>query len=292
MDDENNFQNIVSCLTTLGPFVTVAGVLFVYGPPRTRITDSDLKTLQWVQAFCGPDFYQNITVVTSMWDDYNQRSFKRAWGRMLDLISNENIVNVLDPPERYHGGSLYHHGLPGGQGTALSFPSVLYQETMGAQRGEEVRKMIQRRYAESKPVKLQVIRELESGTPQNEMEAAKVLKFKPVGSKIIIRNGKAIVSTMSPAPASLGPQPAQSSIPKPQANNARTAKQGKSNTQSEPKLTPPSWIQRLFMWFEIGKQAATYYQQARQSGSTRGKSPSWGILGTLKNWWSGNPPEQ
>lgn len=39
----------------------------------------DLKTLQWVQCFCGPEFYKNIVVVTTKWDRFTEDDFKELW---------------------------------------------------------------------------------------------------------------------------------------------------------------------------------------------------------------------
>lgn len=66
MEEIPNLKDIIGCLSTLGPFVKIAGLMFVYGKVDNRLTDLDPKLIQWVQ--CGPQFYKNITVVTTQWD--------------------------------------------------------------------------------------------------------------------------------------------------------------------------------------------------------------------------------
>jgi hypothetical protein len=60
--------------------------------------------------------------------------------------------------------------------------------------------LIRRRYADSKPAKLQGAREVESGIPILETEAAKVLKADMVRTKIRIYDGRAVVSVKPDAP--------------------------------------------------------------------------------------------
>ena len=63
MDDMENMEDIVGCLNALGPFITIAGALFVYGGGQRRMMAHDLTTIQWVKCFCGPEFYRDITIV-------------------------------------------------------------------------------------------------------------------------------------------------------------------------------------------------------------------------------------
>jgi hypothetical protein len=305
MDNMANFDDIISCLEVLGPFVTIAGLLFVYGPPTTRLRNEDLKTIQWVQCFCGPEFFRNVTIVTSQWDTWSKVAFNQAWVRLADLLNHEEVAQILDPLARYHGGSVYHHGFPGGEGSIDAFPLVLSYEEKELQRGDELRNLIRRRYADSKPAKLQVAREVESGIPILETEAAKVLKADMVRTKIRIHDGRAVVSVKPDAP----PTPSSAG----QGSPTPPTEQPKAQPQQPPKpapsisgstATPPpkakrtqnarSWSQKLWDWFEICKQAAVYFEQAgnmkHESRNDKTKTgPVWSIWGSFRDWWWGSP---
>lgn len=109
--DVENFHDIVSCLDALAPFVTIAGLLFVYGGTQDRMYSHDLATTQWVKCFCGPKFYRHITIVTTKWDSLQEDDFREAWARFTGVINDPTITDILNPGKRYHGGSVYHHGV-------------------------------------------------------------------------------------------------------------------------------------------------------------------------------------
>ena len=306
MDDSANFENILSCVTALGPFVTIAGLIFVYGSIDNRFKEHDVKTIQWVQCFCGPDFYRNIVIVTNMWDQYKEKQFRKQWEKLADFTRNENVKQILSPPERYHGGRIYHHGLPGGDGTVDSVTFVLDHEDDSSKRGDELRKLIQRTYsaADSKPVTLQVLEEMKDGIPPQETQAAKALKAIPVHTKINIRDHRAIVcsteisqSTAAPAippsgtptPPAPSPQAPITQVPTPGAI-APKPKVEKAAEKSRQQASPQSWFERLLAWFEIGKQASVFFKQARESARAKTKPPTWSVWGSLKDWWAGTPP--
>ncbi|KAH7310142.1 P-loop containing nucleoside triphosphate hydrolase protein [Rhexocercosporidium sp. MPI-PUGE-AT-0058] len=306
LDDSANFENILSCLTALSPFVTIAGLIFVYGSMENRFKEADVKTIQWVQCFCGPEFYRNIVIVTNMWDQYKEKQFRKQWEKLSDFTRNENVKQILNPPERYHGGHIYHHGLPGGDGTVDSGTSVLDYEDDSSKRGDELRKLIQRTYsaADSKPVTLQVLEEMKDGTPQQETQAAKALKAMPVHTKINIRNHRAVVCTTDTSqhtttpgiPTSEAPTPPAPSrqVPIHQAPTPETIapkpKVPKAAEKSRQQASPQSWFERLLAWFEIGKQASVFFKEARESAHTKTKPPTWSIWGSLRDWWAGAPP--
>src|SRR5947208_214024 len=106
----------MSCLDALGPFVTFAGILFVYGGTGERMTGHDLVTTQWVKCFCGPEFYRYVTIVTTKWDSFIDASFKEKWVRFTGLLDDPIVADLLKPAasdqnRRYHGGAVYHHGI-------------------------------------------------------------------------------------------------------------------------------------------------------------------------------------
>ncbi|KAF4622692.1 hypothetical protein G7Y89_g14335 [Cudoniella acicularis] len=268
------FLNIINCLTALGPFVTIAGLIFVFGSPNTRMMAHDAKTAQWVQCFCGPKFYRNIIFVTNKWDEYNKKAFEKAWERVGELISDGNVKQILDPPGRYHGGSLYHHGLPGGKRTVGCHGSVLCHEENGLERGKEFEKLILKCYSKTEPAELQVISELNNGTPPLETEAAKALKAQPFKTQILIHEDRAVVSTTikvqpvqvpqiqvpkNPNTPTPKPSAPETSAASPQAPPPKTPTMAEAGTPEPPntnakasaskpnKPVRPSWIENFFI---------------------------------------------
>ncbi|KAF5987871.1 hypothetical protein FCOIX_762 [Fusarium coicis] len=199
-DDIENFKDSVSSLIAFGSFIEVVGVLFVVGNPGTRLDQQDAKTIRWLQCFCGPDFFRNITVITSFWDTYNAGSFKQAFNRMQSLHDDPMFQKILNPSSserRYHGAHIYHHGVVGGNLTLESFPGLDYTEKR-RERREELRNLIRRRYAERryKPTKLQFMREVEKKVPFLETEAAKALRAPAVGITVNIVDGRCAIEAV------------------------------------------------------------------------------------------------
>ncbi|OCK73994.1 hypothetical protein K432DRAFT_270626, partial [Lepidopterella palustris CBS 459.81] len=174
MDDKSNFENIMSCLVAFGPFVTIAGVLFLHSSKEDRMTNDEVKTVQWLQCFCGPEFFQNITIVTTKWDTYNSKSFQRAREQLQNLTNGEDIGAILHPPDPYVGASLYNHGIPGG-GVSDSWGDPLDIDDDRSERAAEIGKVIQQLHRNPAPAQLQVNREMEEGKDIMETTAAKAL---------------------------------------------------------------------------------------------------------------------
>ncbi|KAI9728601.1 MAG: hypothetical protein M1834_007629 [Cirrosporium novae-zelandiae] len=273
MNDIANFEDICNCLEALSPFVTVAGVLFVYGHPKTRMSKEDLKTVQWIECFCGPEFYRNVTIVTSQWDALSLDGVETTWESLDSLLAHHDVDQILNPPDPYYGGSVYHHGFPRGEGSVDAYPTILSLKRASPQRGDELKDLIRRRYADSKPAKLQIVCEVESGTPRLETEAAKALKADVICTKICILNSRVVVSVEGNSQQPPISPEAPSTAP----------------TQVE------SWFEKLSPWLETAKQAAVWFMEARWQGhesSNRKDSsagPVWSLLGTFQDWWWGPP---
>lgn len=312
IDDMANMDDIRSCLVTLGSFLTVAGVLLVYGRPGDKLTAADTMTLRWVQCFCGPAFFQNITIVTSKWDELKQKPFNNYCVKVDQLTQGVDVALVLDPPERFHGGAWYHHGLPGGNLSADAYPQVLDYESEEEQRAEELRNLIRRRYASnprSLPV-LQFAAEIASGLPWEETEAAKVLTNNVCKSKIQIRDGRAVVvptdttnvelkSEPSPSAKDSSPKPAQEHKTEVNPNTGTPPADGSAKPKPAQKPTPPppkpDSNKKFFSWLEVAKQVAVYFSLVRKASSKGDteKKPEWANLwGAFTNWWSGPPPQK
>ncbi|EXJ75707.1 uncharacterized protein A1O5_00214 [Cladophialophora psammophila CBS 110553] len=274
MDDMENFEDILECLNALGPFVTVAGLLLVCQTPQARHRSDDIKMIRWAQCLCGPAFFRNITFVTSKWDEWSPKSFQNSWERLeTQLLPHPDVSRILAPQGRYHGGSIYHHGFPGGIGSADSYDLLMDRNDDEEKRGDELRKMIDERYGgrqNSKPAKLQVVREMDSNIPRLETEAAKALRADVVGTNIYIHGDRAIVRAPTQPP--LPPPPPSSD----QENN----KNGKP------------FSDKFWGWFEVCRVAAEFFKEARKrqyesNNNTTGTKPVWSLWASIKGWWWG-----
>ncbi|KAH0531365.1 hypothetical protein TsFJ059_000205, partial [Trichoderma semiorbis] len=173
-NDVENLGNIMACLYSLGLFMAPSGVIFVFGKVGTRFMEHDLKTVRWIECFCGPKFFKNITIVTSMWDKIVEDDFEEECGKIDQLVGVPDIAQILNPPGRYEGGIMYHHGLPEGKLEGVQYSSVMSKKRHRQQRSDALRDLIRDRYA-------------------NYMEAGKVLTARQSDIEIKIFDDRAIV---------------------------------------------------------------------------------------------------
>ncbi|KAH8197457.1 hypothetical protein TruAng_008388 [Truncatella angustata] len=270
-DDLDTFRNIFSCLIALGSFVQVVGVLFVLGKPGTRLDQQDVRTLRWVQCFCGPEFFRNVTFVTSFWDSYSASYFKKAYNTMQYLLEDETFCQVLhpfDPLKRYHGAYIYHHGVTGGKLTMESYPCLALEENI-SERRDELRGLIRRRYAELKfkPVKIQFETELEKDIPFLETEATKVLQAPAVGTTVKIIGGKCVAQVPNEGPEATVPPP-------------------KTKRDATRSTLWTSWAESIGKWFDLATTLADYFAAARQQSTPETTSRMRHTWDNIRSWWS------
>ncbi|KAI8676078.1 hypothetical protein NCS56_00494700 [Fusarium sp. Ph1] len=264
-DDIDIFRNTVSCLVAFGSFVQVVGVLFVIGNPGTRLDQQDSRTLRWLQCFCGPAFFRNITFVTSFWDSYNDESFQQAYSRMQSLDEDKVLCQVLRPSsleKRYHGAYLYHHGVAGGRLTPDSYPGLSVNKKK-AERREELCNLIRLRYAELKykPVKLQFMMEVENKVSFLDTEAAKVLRAPAVGVAIRVVDGKCIIEA-----------------------EKKTEETPPLHFEEAPEEKPMSWRKTIYEWYDVVVRVTKYFREARAEEISAIAS-AWQ---SIRDWWSIN----
>ncbi|KAK5993929.1 hypothetical protein PT974_07367 [Cladobotryum mycophilum] len=300
MDNVANFNNIASCLMALGSFVTVAGVLFVYGEPGSRVLQDDSRTIHWIQCFCGPKFFSNITIITTNWDNLNQTSYVRARRRVTEATKDESFAQILKPPGCYLGGSMYHHGLLGGELTAN--PEFLDVDEDGAQRGDEIRNLVRQRYKGVKPAEPQIMRELKEGLGLMETEAGKALKGDPTKRRVAIEDDRAVVVDQVPVHnAVYDGDVAQPSVP--QGNNAGPSSSAKRNINAKTSMprynnehTPAepsdeSIFKGIVRWLGVGFQAAVFFFSAQKTGYESGNknnnkdASGWSPWSWFRGWW-------
>ncbi|KAI0502736.1 P-loop containing nucleoside triphosphate hydrolase protein [Xylaria bambusicola] len=197
MDDMDCFCDIIACLEVLGPFVTVAGLIFVTGGNQERLTQQELKTIHWIKCFCGPQFYRYITIMTSKWDKISEDDFEEGWNSMLSMLEmNPSFAEILNPPvtsrhtsnHDFEGGRVYHHGIV----VNKDHPSVplnrLSLRHHGKERADIAVTMIRNHYKTAPGVKLQIIHEMGNNISWYNTEAAKVLKHNPNDIKLHVHN--------------------------------------------------------------------------------------------------------
>ncbi|KAI1111265.1 P-loop containing nucleoside triphosphate hydrolase protein [Nemania sp. NC0429] len=255
MDDMDCFHNIIACLHVLGPVVTVAGLIFVTGGNQERLTAQELKTMQWIQCFCGPDFYRNITIMTNKWDKISEDDFDEAWESMQGMLNeNATIAEILHPQKlmtsesnlkHYEGGYIYHHGIVMG-GYHPDVPSeCLSLRRQSEARAEMAIAMIRNRYKKITEVKLQVVHEMDNNIPWDKTEAAKVLKLNAVDIKLQFRDG--IVQ-----------------VPVKDEQKYLRDESDHGTSQLAPENQGPTdqdqtWLDRVWSWILIAKDAAMFF---------------------------------
>ena len=301
INDRENFHDVMTCLDALGPFVTIAGLLFVYGGTQDRMYAHDLTTTQWVKCFCGPEFYKYITIVTTKWDSLREESFREAWERFDGVVNDPIIAEILHPTligtKRYDPGSVYHHGVVMDDANPGVPLGCLARDTDAYQRTKDVRAMIMKRYSTNPRVKLQIVQEMADGVLWYETEAARVLQNSNLTIKLnmvddllrvtvipdkepaeLITEPKVrkTASTLPPVPTLLASPPPYTEKPAELTTKPKVRTTASTLPPVHVPLTPPSpvrsrdpwsskpqrsWYSRLWDWLEKAKEVAVFFQQ-------------------------------
>lgn len=271
LDNDSVFDDIMSCLFAIGPFVTTVGVMFLHDITQPRMSAGEMKTFRWLQCFCGPQFYEKITIITSKWDIYTkERDKKLALGR-LEELKRDIFPPILGPPLEIPAGRLYNNGLLDGDKKNWENPLDCVDDQK--QRAEAARQLIHTRYGNvDKVPELQIRSELDFGRRLGETEAAKVLNASATKTTVVILRRKAILMDLDAAfetdPATL-----------------------KSDQKTEPKEqakpfyeSPMKELVRkgtMYSWLDIAKQVAGLFMTQRSS-ITKEATQLWE---RIKGWW-------
>lgn len=295
VSNDENFVDIIGCLNGLGPFVDIVGLLFVYGGSNSdRLGNDDLRTIQWVQCFCGPNFYSKIVLVTSKWDRLKPKAVRQAWTRMEDLLRTPAMKALHNPSTRHEGATIYHHGLPGGVGPPGEAVRVLDKDEDSEERSAELKSMITRIFKSTPIIKLQVAQELGDNGDWSKTEAAKLLSSDPQSITIEIQANRSVVcyKSNSPSPASYDPdnstktdaEPGESAQPSKAASNSSTSlPSSQPRKADEPHSQKKMWYQSLFKWLAVAWAAAAFFQGARAQYQN---STNTGAEGAAQSWFS------
>lgn len=256
----------MACLYSLGFWMIPTGVMFVFGKVGTRFMEHDLKTVRWIECLCGPNFFKNIIIVTSMWDRLVEEDFEEECQKIHELVDVPDIARILNPPGRYEGGIMYHHGLPKGKIEDAQYSSVMSKKRHGKQRSDALKDLIRDRYADCKPpLKLQVMRDDISVVSWTDTEAGKVLVAHQSEIEIKIFDDRAIVHKKIPDLVWM----------------ARI----RYETEEPQEDNEGSWLRIVYRWYEVMKSVSSYFDEAqklRKEGIQR--PPAWSLWGSLKNW--------
>jgi hypothetical protein len=291
------FQDIVSCIDALGPFVTFGGLLFVYGGRQTRLTENDKATIQWVKCFCGPEFYEHMTIVFTQWDWNNEAGLKQMWNTVQGLIGDEPLQGLLNPPathqQRYHGASVYYHGLRVGDSANGSL-QALGKDECAAERALRAQQMVKERYSSPHTARLQICREIANKIPWHKTEAAKVLFHHHSQFRVDIKDGLNRVTILSEEDRAKAKHPKNS-----QATEGEQKKEPTPKLEHKPSASAykpqKSWSESFFEWLDVATKAAKFFWENRSKRGSRNakpgeKSTTWGdTWKTVQNWWSGTP---
>lgn len=73
-NDENQsdieiFSIILKWFQTMSQYCNLAGILYVHDISQKRVSGSAKLNLDMLKALCGPGFYKNVTILTTMWGD-------------------------------------------------------------------------------------------------------------------------------------------------------------------------------------------------------------------------------
>jgi hypothetical protein len=164
------------------------------------MSTSGLQTIQWLQCFSGPRFFQHITVVTTKWDKHKARDITEARTKVQELKSD--YLQLLLHPPHAKGGNIYHHGIPNGGQTDQDWEFPLEIGEQRDERSAQIKTFIHNQYGKAPGMKLQIEMELERNIPLMKTEAAKAYKAKPLDTDIRIHERWAIVTTTSPRASS------------------------------------------------------------------------------------------
>ncbi|KAL4952903.1 hypothetical protein BDW69DRAFT_184975 [Aspergillus filifer] len=168
LNDKNVYEDIMSCMCTLDQKVTIAGVMFVHSMRLAdRLVESEMKTICWLQCFCGPQFFGNITIVLNQWDRFTKDDMDQA--RSIAKELEDSAFRSILSPEHVKGGRLYRHGMEMSDGHDYH-----YKCSDGV-------------------AKLQVLEELSMGWGLYETEAAMSLFNNFSSSTICILRQKAVI---------------------------------------------------------------------------------------------------
>ncbi|EED11934.1 hypothetical protein TSTA_000120 [Talaromyces stipitatus ATCC 10500] len=267
------YEDIMSCVCTLGQWVTVAGIMFVHDARQQRLTQSEMTTIRWLECFCGPQFFQNVTIVQTQWDRITEDDVDQARD-IAEELQTSAFKDILFP-KHVRGGCVYNHGVRVGNGSDWD---IFSRKRNPAERSQMAADFVQYQYERCDGVgRLQVLEELAQGWGPYETEAAKTLFNASSTPMICVLRYKAFVVDLD-----------EEVMPKVKEEDEATAAEPSAKQQAAESST--------WKWWEIAKEVAWTFWGFERTGTTKFteymESVTTDVWERLKGWWSGKTPPQ
>ncbi|KAI0172962.1 P-loop containing nucleoside triphosphate hydrolase protein [Hypoxylon sp. FL1284] len=263
--DMDIMDHILSCIDVLGSYVTIAGALYLYDCHADRLTTEQAKTLRWLQCFCGPNFYQNITVVSTKWDSLSPKEQDKAMTRFESLKTNSDsgFGQILQPPAPFTGGQVYYHGVE--LDDHWDNRRCLDPDDDVPERKRLAQRMIQRRYGDASVTDLQILVEKQKNKEKQQTQAVRALEAEIDSSKIRIKGESAIILDIN----------AQDPIPGPSSNDSPGEPDSDSSEASVSDPEQIAWEGPLngmaYFWFRMTLTLARFFVGAATNMTRRRK---------------------
>lgn len=271
----------------------VAGVLLVLDSRADRVTNDDVKVFKWLNCFCGPTYYRNITVVFSQWDRLVPDEFEDHKANARLLVEQPELAAILKPHRPYLGGSVYYHGIPGGD--MVDGVIALSKKRHAAERSQEAKNMILRRYSDKTGGQLQIVQDMAANKNNWKLtEAGKVLLAgNPAQIELVIQDDRAVVTYPDHhyqprlSPSGLAPPASATQAVVPEPGAAEPAGPDPAAAGDPAGATPeeaPGFLDSIRTWVDIARAVAQFFGGARTAGAEPAGWSIRGALRTLGSW--------
>ncbi|KAK1150173.1 hypothetical protein N8T08_000072 [Aspergillus melleus] len=274
IDDREVFEDIMACVCTLGELVSIAGVMFVHDARQQRLAQSEMRTIRWLQCFCGPQFFQKITIVATQWDRLTSEDMDQARDIAKELEVSAFADILLS--KYVTSGHLYYHGVDTGDGNGWN---ALSRINCPKERSKMAADLVRDKYGLRDGIpRLQVLEELASGWGPLETQAAASLFNTYPSSTICVLRYKAVIMNVDEKL-------------RPKQQEVELAASAPKPPQENPTSETSTW-----KWWEVAKEVAWAFWGFQRTGTTkfteyRRETPA-DVWEKMKNWWSGETPPQ
>ncbi|KAL4995185.1 hypothetical protein BDV10DRAFT_196910 [Aspergillus recurvatus] len=274
LNDRDVYEDITSCVCTLGQWVTIAGVMFVHDMRLQRLAVSEVKTIRWLQCFCGPRFFEDIAVVLTQWDRIIDDDMYQA--RYIAEELETSAFREILSPTHVKGGRICCQWVDMGEGSKWD---AMSKRKCPGRRSSMAADFVRDCYERSDGVaRLRVLEELARGWGIYETEAAASLFNNFSSATVCVLRHKALIMDVD---EELKPK-------------VRVVKAPDAPTPPQENRRPD--VSRT-KWWEIAIEVAHAFWGFRKTGHTKftgyerstAAAEAWE---RLKTWWSGKAPPQ
>lgn len=158
---------IVRLIDDIRAHINMVGVWYVVDNTAAHSPSIEGKLIEWLAAFCGEDYYSNITFVTTHWE-FSEAQVLAEWEEMLERRKSVWARFLDRGAETYQHGKIYGDNEETSQVPTLSWRND--KPTLCA----NARDMLLRRCQDANHTLPRIIQELNEGRTAVETTAAKV----------------------------------------------------------------------------------------------------------------------